>query len=117
MVVLSGGGESEELMTFGTAYVWIRCADGELVRSDVITWLGCRDGDVEAGRTDGTTARLAGPGCPPDFHVALLRELQSQSRWQDDRWIVIVTAEMSVGAARWVSARLDEPELHNALES
>ena len=68
-------------MTSGTAHVWVRCTDGELVRSDVITWLRCGGGEVEAGRLDGTAARLAGPGCPPDFDVALLRELESSGRW------------------------------------
>jgi hypothetical protein len=95
-------------MTSETAHVWIRCADGELVRSDVITWLRCRSGDVDAARPDGSTIRLAGPGCPPDFYVALLRELEPHSGWHDDRWVVIITAEITPAAARWASARLDE---------
>ena len=95
-------------MTSGTAHVRIRSADGELIRSDVITWLRCRGGEVEAARPDGTIVRLAGPGCPPDFHIALVRELESRSRRQDDRWIVIITAETTPGTSRWASARLDE---------
>lgn len=54
------------------AHMWIMTADGELIASDVLTWLRCRDGVVDAGRPDGSTARLAGPGCPPSFHLALL---------------------------------------------
>jgi hypothetical protein len=38
--------------------------------------------------------------------VALLRELEPHGG--HDRWVVIVTAEITAGAARWVSARLDE---------
>ena len=95
-------------MTSGMAHVWIRCADGELVRSDVITWLRCGGGDVEAARSDGTVVRLAGPGCPPDFDVALLRERESAGPRHDDRWVVIVTAEITASAARWVSAQLDD---------
>jgi hypothetical protein len=88
--------------------VWIRCADGELVRWDAITWLRCFGGDVEAACPDGTGIRLAGPGCLSDFDVALLRELESAGRWHDDRWVVIVSAEITADAARWVSAQRDE---------
>jgi hypothetical protein len=95
-------------MTSGTAHVWIMTAEGELVRSDVITWLRCRGGAVESVCPDGTAVRLAGPGCPPGFHLALLHELESQSRWHDDRWIVIITAETTPGSCRWAGARLDE---------
>ncbi len=72
-------------MTSGAAYVWVRSADGDLFRSDVITWLRCRGGAVEGARSDGGIVRLAGPGCPPDFHVALLRELERHSSWPDER--------------------------------
>ena len=91
-------------MTSGTAHVWIRTADRELVRSDVIAWLRCCGGEVETARPDGTTVRLAGPGCPPDFYMALLRELESHGRWHDNRWVITITAS----TARWVSTRLDE---------
>ncbi len=37
-------------MTSGTAHLWIRSVGGELVRSDVVTWLRCRRGEVEAAR-------------------------------------------------------------------
>src|SRR6266567_2732580 len=94
-------------MTPGTAQVRIRSADGELARSDLITWLRCR-GKIQTTRPDGTVVRLAGPGCPSDFHIALLRELESRSRRQHDRWIVIITAETTPGTSRWASARLDE---------
>ena len=88
--------------------MWIRSTSGELLRSDVITWLQYRGGEVQAARPDGTAVRLAGPGCPPDFHVALLRELEAQGRCHDDRWIVVITAEITTGSSRWASARLDE---------
>jgi hypothetical protein len=96
-------------MASDTAHVWIRSADGELVRSDAITWLRWRSGQVETARPDGTVVQLAGPGCPPAFHDALLGELESHWRWPDARWVVITTAEVSADGARWVSARLDEP--------
>ncbi len=82
--------------------------DGELVRSDVIAWLRCRGSEVETARPDGTTVRLAGPGCPPDFHIALLRELESHGRWHDNRWIITITADITASTARWMSTRLDE---------
>jgi len=72
----------------------------------VITWLRCGGGELQAARPDGTMARLAGPGCPPDFDVALLRELESADRRHDGQWVVIVTAEITASAARWVSAQL-----------
>jgi hypothetical protein len=90
------------------AYVWVRAADGDLVRSDVITWLRCRGGEVEGVRSDGGFVRLAGPGCPLDFHLALLRELQRHSSWPDERWVVIISSEVTADGARWVSVRLDE---------
>ena len=95
-------------MTSGTAYVWVRSADGDLVRSDVITWLRCRGSWVEGARSNGGTVRLAGAGCPPDFHMAFLRELERHSSCPDDRWVVIISSEVTADGARWVSARLDE---------
>ena len=95
-------------MTSGTAHAWIMTADGELIRSDVLTWLRCHDGLVEAACPDGASARLAGPGCPPGFHLALLREMETHSRDRDDRWTVIITAEITTGVCRWASARLGD---------
>ena len=92
-------------MTAEAAHVWIRTPDGELVRSDVITGLRCRGGAVEAIRADGT---LAGPGCPPDFHLTLLRELETHTRRPDTRWIILITAQISTAVNRWVSVTLDE---------
>lgn len=86
-------------MTSETAHVWIKSADGELVRSDAITWLRCRSGQVETARPDGTAVRLAGPGCPTAFHVALLREMESHWRWPDARWVVIISGEVSADGA------------------
>ena len=74
----------------------------------MITWLRCGGGQVQAARSDSTMVRLAGPGCPPDFDVALLRELESAGRFHDHQRVVIVTAEITASAARWVSAQLDE---------
>jgi hypothetical protein len=84
------------------------CAGGDLVRSDAITWLRCAGGTVEAARPDGTVVRVAGPGCPPGFEVALLRALESGGILHDARWAVIISAEITAGTARWVIARLDE---------
>ena len=83
-------------------------SQGGAYPADAVIGLRCGGGEVEATRTDGTVVRLAGPGCPPDFDVALLRQLESADRWHDDRWVVIVTAEITASAARWVSAQLDE---------
>ena len=94
-------------MTFVSGHLWVKSDEGELVRSDVITGLRCRGGDVEANRVEGGVVRLAGPACPPDFHVALLRELERHSGY-DDRWVVIISPEVTADGARWVSARLDE---------
>jgi hypothetical protein len=95
-------------MTSAAAHVRIRCPGGELVRADVITWLRCGGEEVQAARSDGTMVRLAGPGCPPDFDIALLRELKSAGRFHNDQRVAIVTAEITASAARWVSAQLDE---------
>jgi hypothetical protein len=38
----------------------------------------------------------------------LLRDLESDSRLHDDRWLVMVSAEIATGSARWVSAQRDE---------
>jgi len=104
-------------MTSAAAHVWIRCPGGEVVRADVITWLRCAGGEVQAARPDGTTVRLAGPGCPPDLDTALLREPESAGRFHDDQWVVIVTAEITASAARWVSAQLDELDPASSLGS
>ncbi len=67
-------------LPFAGCSSWPGCrkAASCLASLDVITWLRCRGGEVEAARPDGTPLRLAGPGCPPDFHVALLCELHHQ---------------------------------------
>jgi hypothetical protein len=49
-------------MTSGTACVWVRSADGDLARSDVITWLRCRGGGGRAFRWRRSPA--GGPGLP-----------------------------------------------------
>lgn len=95
-------------MSSGTEHVWIMTADYDLIRSDVLTWLRCEDGIVQTMRPDGALVRLAGPGCPPGFHLALLREMEIHNRARDDRWTVIITAEITTGVCRWASAQLDD---------
>ncbi len=95
-------------MTSGSANVWIRSGDNELVRSDVIIGLRCHGGEVEAACPDGSVVRLAGPGCPPDFHLQLLRELGRLYIMRDDRWVVIVSSDVTPGSAMWIAERVDE---------
>jgi hypothetical protein len=59
-------------------------------------------------RSDGGIVRLAGPDCPPDFHLAFLRELERHTSWPDERWTVIISSQVTADGARWVSVRLDE---------
>src|SRR5258706_14659756 len=67
--IVAGHGVRERRghMSFGTAHVWIRSGDNELIRSDVIAALRCRGGEVEADRADGGALRLAGPWLPAGF--------------------------------------------------
>jgi len=51
-------------MTTGTAHVWILTPDGELILSDVITWLRCLAGRLETTRPDGTIIPAGRPGLP-----------------------------------------------------
>ena len=95
-------------MAFSTDHMRVRSAGGELVRSDVITVLRQRGGEVDAIGPGGAVVRLAGPGCPPGFHLALLRELELQGQLNDERWLVIISPEMKAGGGRWVSERLEE---------
>lgn len=95
-------------MTSGTAHLWIRSADGELTRSDAITWSRCRGGEVEAARPDGTVIRLAGPGCPSTSTSRCCANCSPMAAGHDDRWIVVITAEVTPGTARWAGVRLDE---------
>jgi len=61
-------------VTSWPADVWLWAAGGELVSATAIIQLRCRDGEVEAIVAGGSWLRLAGPGCPPEFHRQLLAE-------------------------------------------
>ncbi len=61
-------------MTSRPADIWLRAAGGEPVSAAAIIEFRCRDGEVEAIVAGGSWLRLAGPGCPPEFHRQLLAE-------------------------------------------
>jgi hypothetical protein len=88
------------------SHVWIGTAEGELVRADMIAGLRCAGGSADAYCSDGRMVRLAGSGCPADFHVRLLGEL-ARARG-DSRWFVIIAAELSRDGARWAVRRTDD---------
>jgi hypothetical protein len=90
----------------GVANIWVRSADGELVRADALIGLQCREGSVEASRADGRCIRLTESGCPPDFHVQLLDEIAKVNT--DDRWIVIISPLVTADSARWTQETTDE---------
>ena len=98
------------------ADVWLRAVGGELVHAAAIIGLRCRDGEVEAILAGGAGLRLAGPGCPPEFRVQLLAELASARRIYDDRWIVIISAQMAADDPRWTCATTDEPSVSAELD-
>ncbi len=50
--------------------------------------------------------RLAGPGCPADFHVQLLGEL-GRAR-ADARWLLVISPETSRDGSRWIQYRVDD---------
>jgi hypothetical protein len=93
-----------------TAGIWIRNSAGELVRTDSVIRLRCADGVVEAACADGSSVQLAGPGCPRDFHARLLGQIARLRRTLDDRWIVILAADLTPGRAEWASQTTDELE-------
>ena len=62
-------------MASGAADVWLRAVGGELVNAAAIIGLRCRDGEVQAILAGGVRLGLAGPGCPPEFHLQLLAEI------------------------------------------
>ncbi len=92
------------------ANVWIRSSAGELVRADALIHLRCGDGQVEATCADGRSVLLTGPGCPADFHLQLLWEL-SRVRL-DDRWIVVISPEVTADGARWARATANDLVSH-----
>ena len=64
---------------------------------------------VETVRPDITIVQLAGPGCPPDFHLALLRELTSRAGWSNDRWTIIITADTTSDTAQNIAPLASDP--------
>lgn len=93
-------------MRSGAVNIWIRSADNELVRADVLIGLQCREGSVEASRADGRCIHLTESGCPPDFHLQLLAEIAKVN--MDDRWIVVISPSVTAHSARWTQATTDE---------
>jgi hypothetical protein len=90
-------------MGSGLANVWVRSADGELFRADVLVHLRCRDGVVEATGADGRSVPLTECDCPPDFHLQLLFEFARVNL--DDRWIVLITPEVTAEGPKWLGQR------------
>lgn len=84
----------------GMRKVRVRPAAGDLVRADVITGLRCRSGEAGAWWPGGWI-RLAGPGCPPDFHARLAAEITDLDAGIGDRRAVLVRAEVTAGRAAW----------------
>jgi hypothetical protein len=77
-------------MTSGMAHVWVRSADNESARLDVITWLRCRVGEVETERSDGALCGWqAGAACL--ISTSLLCGLESAGRSHDERRVVITS--------------------------
>lgn len=86
--------------------MWISADSGELVRADAIIGLHCADGSADARCSDGRVVRLAGSGCPADFHVQLLAELVQAAA--QDRWILIISPEASRGGMSWTQSRVED---------
>ncbi len=63
--------------------IWRGRAD-EIGRDHRVTVSRC---EVEVARSNGTFIWLAGPGCPSDFHLQLLRELARPEAAGDDRCV------------------------------
>ncbi len=87
-------------------HVWIGTWAGELVRADAVTGLRCAGGCAEAVCADGRVVRLAESGCPPDFHVQLLRML-ARAR-SDSRWLLVISPETNTSTPCWTQDRVDD---------
>ena len=103
-------------MTGAAAAVWVRAVGGDLVSAAAVIHLRCRDGEVEAILAGGACLRLAGPGCPPGFHLQLLAELARARRIYDDRWIVIMSPEVTADGPRWACATADDQSMSSDLD-
>jgi hypothetical protein len=88
------------------SHVWIGTDSGELVRADAIIGLQCEGGSADARCSDGRVVRLAGSGCPADFHVQLLAELDRAAA--QDRWIVVISPETSRDGVLWTQCRVGD---------
>jgi hypothetical protein len=93
-------------MRSSTPNVWVKTSDGELLRADTLVHLRCHDGVVEATGAGDQRVRLTGPGCPPDSHLLLLLELARVNL--DDRWIVIISPEVTAEGAKWTQTTADD---------
>jgi hypothetical protein len=93
-------------MRAGMANVWVRSSGGELLRADVLVHLRCQDGVVEAAGADGRCVPLTESGCPSDFHLQLLLELARVNL--DDRWVVIISPEVTAESAQWTRTTTDD---------
>jgi hypothetical protein len=87
-------------------HVWIGTWAGELVRADAVTGLRCAGGCTEAVCADGRIVRLAESGCPPDFHVQLLRVL-ARAR-SDSRWLLVISPDTTADSLCWTQDRVDD---------
>jgi hypothetical protein len=92
----------------GCSRCGVRSGDGELVRADSIVGLRCRGGQVEALWHDGWI-RLAGPGCPPDFHTQLAKQIAFLNGFLNDQSVVILTADVTTGRSAWTETTPADP--------
>jgi hypothetical protein len=96
-----------DLMQSGDlSHVWISADSGELVRADAIIGLQCAGGSADARCSDGRLVRLADSGCPADFHLRLLAELDHAAA--QDRWILIIRPETSRDGMSWTQCRAED---------
>jgi len=87
----------------------VQAISGELVSAAAIIGLRCRGGHVSAVLSGGVSLQVAGPDCPPDFHRQLVTELARARLQHDDRWIVILSPQISGEGTQWIWATAREP--------
>jgi len=83
------------------ADAWIRAADDDLIRADVITELACQDGMMTARLASGCEVCLAGPGCPAGFQDQFLAALALARVTGADQRTVIITARADASRTSW----------------
>ncbi len=91
------------------ADVWVQAISGELVSAAAIIGLRCQGGHVSAVLPGGASLQAAGPDCPPDVRRQLLTELARVRLQHDDRWIVILSPQISGEGTQWIRATAREP--------